>query len=96
MKFTEQKESLLERCEQLLKCVYKKDIGWLNGEEDVLDDKYIIELLNWHKDADYFIREFGTNRTKDDFKTIPAITDGQRVSVERINEILSIIERIKV
>lgn len=43
-----------------------------------------------------FINEYGTNRTKDDFKTIPAITDGQRVSVERINKILSIIERIKV
>ena len=93
MKFTEQKELLLERCEQLLKFVKQKEM--FGGTHDVLDDEYINRLEEWLIDAIDFVEKYGDCSINNDFKANTWIINGERVCVDRINKILSIIENIK-
>lgn len=93
MKFTEQKELLLESCEQLLKFVKQKEM--FGGPHDVLDDEYINRLEVWLIDAIDFVEKYGDCSINNDFKANTWIINGERVCVDRINKILSIIENIK-
>ena len=93
MKFTEQTELLLERCELLLKFVKQKEM--FGGTHDVLDDEYINRLEEWLIDAIDFVEKYGDCSINNDFKANTWIINGERVCVDRINKILSIIENIK-
>ena len=94
MDLKKQKESILERGNYLLGFTSKKNYGW-DIIEDVMDEQHIAQLKEWFLDAEEFVEMYGLECQKERFKSSSCIINqDERVSVERINNILSIIERI--
>lgn len=93
MEFTEQKQMLLDKANCLLKFVKQKEM--FGGIHDVMDDEHIKALEEWLIDAINFVEKYGDCSINNDFKANTWIINGERVCVERINKILSIIENIE-
>lgn len=84
---------LLDKANCLLKFVKQKEM--FGGIHDVMDDEHIKALEEWLIDAINFVEKYGDCSINNDFKANTWIINGERVCVERINKILSIIENIE-
>lgn len=94
MDFIEQQNNLIDRGNNLLGLVKTKDIG-----EDiifnVLDNEHIEELKKWHIDIEEFVEKYGLEVHKMRlFSNSWIINQDERVSVERIKAIISILKQI--
>lgn len=93
MEFTEQKQMLLDKANCLLKFVKQKEM--FGGIHDVMDDEHIKALEEWLIVAKEFVQKYSNDSINDYFESNSWIINGERVSIERIDKILSIIENIK-
>ena len=94
MEFEKQKEKLLKSGKHLLDFVVKKDFG-MDIIFDVMDDQHIEELKEWLLRTEEFVDTFGLECHKERFNDSRwIINKNERVSVERINNPLSILENI--
>ncbi len=94
MEFKDKKDVLIKNGNHLLSFVKKKNFG-MEIIQDVMDERYIEELKAWFKDAEEFVEFYGLECHKERFKASSwIINQDERVSLERIKNILNIIERI--
>lgn len=95
MEFEKLKEQLISNGNQLLSFVTKKDFG-MGIIEDVMTNQHIEELNDWFLRAEEFVELYGLDCQKERFDASSwIINQDERVSVERIKTILSLLESIK-
>lgn len=93
MEFSNQKKELLEQGNRLLGFVKKKNLG-MDTIVDILEEPHLSELNEWFFDVEEFVERNGLDVHKRRLTDADRIINGERVSVERITSIISIIDRI--
>lgn len=94
MEFEKQKSMLLEKGNELLESVTKKSVG-LGLKVNVLDDEHLRELRDWFYCAEEFTERYGLECQKESFGEYSNISNGHKVGVAQIRELLEIIKRIE-
>lgn len=93
MDFLKYKIGLINKGNQLLGFVKKKNFG-MEIIEDVMDDEHLKELNNWYQDVEEFSERYGLQCQRERIEANSWIINGEKVSVKRIKEIMSQLERI--
>lgn len=88
------KKELIETGNFLINSIKKRNRG-LEIIEDFMDDEYLQLLDEWTLCANEFVELNGLDCHKQIFEENNWVRSGSRVSKERIEKILSLIERIK-
>ena len=91
----EKKETLLKQGRELLKAVHIQDMGW-DTPIEVLDDEHLKSLQTWLQRAEEFMEIHGLECQRDRFYHSSWIINGNRVSVERTEILLEVIESVMV
>lgn len=90
------KTDLISQGEELLSCVKKRNIfGADFADENCMDDDDIKRLQTWLERVEEFVEKQGLECQKKRLADNSWIVNGERVSVERIKYILSIIESVE-
>lgn len=90
------KTDLISQGEKLLSCVKKHNIfGADFADENCMDNDDIKRLQTWFERVEEFVERYGLECQKNRLTDNSWIVNGERVSVERIKYILSIIESME-
>lgn len=90
------KDDLIRQGKELLSCVKKRNIFDPDfADENCMDKTDIQKLLTWFERVEEFVEKFGLECQKNRLADNSWIVNGERVSVERIKKILSIIESVE-
>lgn len=90
------KDDLIRQGKELLSCVKKRNVfGTDFADENCMDDDDIKRLQTWSERVEEFVEKNGLECQKNRLTDNSWIVNGERVNVERIKYILSIIENVK-